>query len=101
MRKRPLAPTRCLDENPTSKSIRLGGRFINLTRLSEYGMDHGYLSYIFSGDRVPSIPYGRKIAKLLGILTEEGEPNLEGLLTLIRERRLGMDKDHQQRLHKS
>lgn len=98
MRKRPLAPTRCLDENPTSKSIRLGGRFINLMRLSEYGMDHGYLSYILSGDRVPSVSYGRKIAKCLGIFTEEGVPDLEGLLTLIRERRATLDKAHQQRL---
>lgn len=97
-RKRPLAPTRCLDDEPTSKTIRLGGRFVNITRLSEYGMDHGYLSYILSGERTPSVAYGKKIARCLGILRDDGEPDLEGLLSLIADRRLQLDMEHRRKL---
>lgn len=86
-KKRPLAPTRCLEDSPTTKSIYLGGQPINLTRLAEYGMDHGYLSYILSGERTPSVAYGKKIAKCLGILRDDGSPDFAGLLELIEERR--------------
>lgn len=87
MSPRLLAPTRCLEENPSAKSIYLGGRPINLTRLAEYGMDHGYLSYILSGERTPSVAYGKKIAKCLGILRPDGTPDFAGLLELIEARR--------------
>lgn len=85
MKRRP-GPTQCLEETPSSKTIRLGGRFINMTRLSEYGFDHGYLSYILSGQRTPSIPYATRVAKCLGILDDEGLPDVTTLLKLIKER---------------
>lgn len=87
VKKRPLAPTRCLESNPSAKSIYLGGQPINLMRLAEYGMDHGYLSYIISGERTPSVAYGKKVAKCLGILKADGTPDFAGLLELIEERR--------------
>lgn len=82
---RPL-PTRCIEENPAPNTIRLGGVPINLTRLCEHGMDHGYLSHILSGQRIPSVVYGRKVAKCLGILQPDGSPDFTGLLQLIQER---------------
>jgi hypothetical protein len=91
-KKRVLAPTRCLENSPSAKSIYLGGRPINLMRLAEYGMDHGYLSYILSGERTPSVAYGKKIAKCLGILREDGQPDFAGLLELIDERRATLQK---------
>lgn len=86
-KKRLLAPTRCLEDSPSAKSIWLGGRPINLMRLAEYGMDHGYLSYILSGERTPSVAYGKKIAKCLGIFKGDGSPDFAGLLELIDQRR--------------
>lgn len=91
------APTQCLEDTPSSKTVRLGGRFISITRLCEYGMDHGYLSYVLSGDRVPSVLYGKKIARCLGILKDDGMPDLDGLLQLIEERRAEMEAEHRRR----
>lgn len=96
-RKRLLAPTLCLEDAPTRKSIRLGGRFISITRLCEYGMDHGYLSYILSGERTPSVAYGKKVAKCLGLYNDEGEPDFAGLLVLIGERRRELMAENQRR----
>lgn len=85
-KQRAAGPTKCLDDNPSSKSIRLGGRFINLMRLAERGLDHGYLSRILSGERVPSVPYAMKLATELGILTDNNEPDIARLFMLIRDR---------------
>ena len=92
MSPRILAPTRCLEDSPTGKSIYLGGRPINLSRLAEYGMDSGYLSYILSGERTPSVAYAKKVAKCLGILKADGSPDFAGLLELIEERRVSLQK---------
>lgn len=92
MSPRLLAPTRCLEDSPSAKSIYLGGRPINLTRLAEYGMDSGYLSYILSGERTPSVAYGKKVAKCLGILKADGTPDFAGLLELIDQRRATLQK---------
>lgn len=87
MSPRRSGPTACLDEKPTSKSIRLGGRFINLSRLAEFGFDHSYLSRILAGDRNPSMDYARRVAKCLGILTDDKEPDTTQLFILIKQRR--------------
>lgn len=85
-KRRVAGPTKCLDENPSSQSIRLGGRFINLARLAERGLDHGYVSRILSAERTPSIPYATKLAKELGILDENNDPDISRLFMLIRDR---------------
>lgn len=65
-------PTSCLEDHPTTKTLRIGGRFISLTKLEkEAGLDHGYTSYIFSGRRTPSIPYAIKLAKALGMTIDD------------------------------
>lgn len=98
MRRWPLYPTECLESKPTSKTIRLGGRFISLTKIAEHGFDAGYLSYIFSGDRVPSVPYAMRLAKTLGLFTEEREPDVNGLFTLISQHIAEEDADRKRKL---
>lgn len=93
-KQRAAGPTKCLDDNPSSKSIRLGGRFINLMRLAEHGFDHGYLSRILSEDRVPSVAYAMKLATALGIVTDTDEPDIARLFTLIRDSRASRKSAH-------
>jgi transcriptional regulator with XRE-family HTH domain len=65
-------PRGCLEENPTHQSLRLGGRYISLVKLSKTtGFDHGYLSYCFSGKRTPSVPNLRAIVAALGMGIDE------------------------------
>jgi transcriptional regulator with XRE-family HTH domain len=85
-------PISCLEHKPTHKTIRLGGRYISLTLIErEMGLDHGYVSYIFSGKRIPSIPYAEKLADALGM-------TLDDLLWAIRQRRKELDEKYQRQL---
>lgn len=87
-----VGPRRCLEANPTRKSIRLNGRFINISELARQGpFDHGFLSVILSGKRYPTIPYAERIAECLGM-------GLEELLIAIRERRAEMDEDYERKI---
>lgn len=56
-------------------------------RLSERGLDHGYVSRILSGERTPSLPYAQRLCHELGIFTSKGEPNILGLLSMIAARK--------------
>jgi transcriptional regulator with XRE-family HTH domain len=92
-------PTRCIELNPTSKSVRLAGRYISLAKLEEQsGLDHGYVSYIFQGKRVPSLTYARTIAKGLGMLDEKGEPDINGLMAAIEDRKEELEKAYRKSL---
>lgn len=67
-----VGPRACLEYKPTHQSIRFAGRYISLVKLAnEGGFDHGYLSYVFQGKRMPSIDYALRIAKCLGMGLEE------------------------------
>jgi transcriptional regulator with XRE-family HTH domain len=85
-------PTRCLEDNPNSKTIRLAGRYISLAKLeNEYGLDHGYVSYILQGKRTPTLTYAKSIAVGLGILDNDGKPDVNGLIAAIEERKGEID----------
>lgn len=59
-------PQAYIEDDPTHQSVRFGGRYVSLARLSEdLNIDHGYLSRIFSGVRMPSIPYLQRVATAL------------------------------------
>lgn len=92
-------PTRCLEDHPNSKSIRLSGRFINMAEIERtFELDHGYVSYILQGKRTPSISYAKRLAKALGMFDEEGQPDVNGLMKAIAERVADMDEDYKRRL---
>jgi transcriptional regulator with XRE-family HTH domain len=82
----------CLEDHPTTKTVRLGGRFISLAKIEkETGLDHGYTSYIFSGKRTPSVPYAIKLAKALGM-------SIDDLLYAIAERQDDLEKKFREQL---
>jgi transcriptional regulator with XRE-family HTH domain len=92
-------PTQCLEDAPTSQSVKFAGRFINLAKLHrQVGIDRGYVSYILSGKRSPTVEYAKRIAQGLGMVDEHGEPDVTALLTAIRERREELDLAFQRRL---
>ena len=65
-------PSAYLEEHPNAKSVRFGGRYIDLLRLAHVeGLDHGYLSRILAGQRTPSIAYARRIAAALRMSLED------------------------------
>lgn len=93
------SPTRCLEANPTSHSIRLGGRFISMAEIErQFDLDHGYISYILQGKRTPSIPYAKRLAKALGMFDEEGEPDVNGLMKAIEERVADLAEEYRRKL---
>lgn len=87
-RKASGVPTRCLEDHPNCKTIRLAGRYISLAKLEDnYGLDHGYVSYILQGKRTPTLTYAKNIAIGLGILDCDGKPDVNGLITAIADRK--------------
>lgn len=67
-----VGPRACLEDNPTSQSVRLCGRWVNLSELARNeGLDHGYLSKIFAGERVASTTYNRRIARGLHMTMDD------------------------------
>lgn len=67
-----LGPRAYLESRPSSQSIRLGGRYINLSRMAEdEGFDHSYLSRIMCGERTPSVPYLTRIAECLSMTRDD------------------------------
>lgn len=92
-------PTRCLEEKPTSKTIRLAGRYISLAKLdSECNLDHGYVSHILLGRRTPTLTYAKSIARGLGMLDSEGNPDVNGLIRAIEERKAEIDTNYRKRI---
>jgi hypothetical protein len=76
----PLPPKPLRELKPSRQSVKLGGQCINLVRLSEtMQVDHGYLSRVMRGDRVPSLPYAEAVAAALGW-------TLQQLMDAIRQR---------------
>lgn len=77
-----VGPKGCLLEgNANSRSIRFAGRYINLKEVwRQSGVGHGYLSKIFSGERVASTTTYLRVAKALDM-------GLDELLNAIEDRR--------------
>lgn len=63
----PKPPRAFRELRPTEQTVSLGGHAINLVKLSEaLDIDHGYLSRVCSGKRVPSLPYVQAVSTALG-----------------------------------
>lgn len=92
---RKVGPRSCIEDKPTHQSIRFGGRFISLIQLAEQeGLNHSYLSRIFSGERRAGVDYLERIAGGLGMGLEEFRASLKELIaerTVTTRRRLGLD----------
>lgn len=72
MAQKMLGPKLCLEDDPDSRSVKLGGRYINVTLLANVmDSNHGYLCRILAGKRVPSVPFLEKMAAGLGMGIEE------------------------------
>lgn len=99
VRKTTGIPTRCLESNPTSKSVRLAGRYISLAELErQSGLDHGYVSYILQGKRMPSLKYAAVIAVQLGLYDAEGQPDINGLMAAIKDRKEELELAYRKKL---
>lgn len=71
-RRHKVGPTFFLENKPSHQSVRFGGRYISIRRLSEaHHLDHGYLSRIFNGSRKPTLTYLEIITNALGITVDE------------------------------
>lgn len=65
-------PRAFIQDNPTRMSVRLGGKYVNLTLLAEYlHIDHGYLCRVIAGGRNPSAEYIRKVAAALRMSVDD------------------------------
>lgn len=63
----PVPPRRYLVPKPTLQTVHIGGYPLNLLAIAEdKGLDHGYLSRVLSGERVPSLPYLQNVCAILG-----------------------------------
>ena len=61
-------PKSCIEYHPDTRSVMLGGRYINITLLADVmKCDHGYLCRILRGERTPSIPFLRRMADALSM----------------------------------
>jgi hypothetical protein len=59
-------------DKPNSQTVQFAGKSINLSAISrDQGIDKSYLSRIFNGQRMPTMPYARKIAASMGMGLEE------------------------------
>lgn len=77
--------TGCIEVNPTSQSVNLGGVYINLSVLARtQNIDQSYLSRIMAGKRRPRIDHAQKIAGALGI-------TIDRLLELLDDRKKYLD----------
>jgi len=77
----------CIERRPTTQSVYLMGRAVNLSAISRsQGIDPSHLSRIFSGRRNPSIKYARKIASALGLRLDEFLDALDGTKKKRKER---------------
>jgi hypothetical protein len=73
-------PNRCIETKPTAQSIQFCQTYINLTVLSAVtGTDHGYLSRIFRGQRIPSVTKCTVLAEALGMTLVGFMYGLEGI----------------------
>lgn len=72
-------PKRCLNPNPSTKSVLFCGEFIHLPSLHlTSGLSVSYLSLIFSRRREPTLFASEKIAKALKMGLEEFLMGLRG-----------------------
>lgn len=80
----PTIPPDCLilEHHPRTNSVRLGNRYLNLTRLAdELGCSLSYISRIFRKEgHMISLKMGLKLSAILGITVND-------LVTLMEERK--------------
>lgn len=87
MATRLVGPKLCLEDEPDSRSIKLAGRYINVSLLaSVMDANHGYLCRILAGKRTPSVEFLQRMASGLGMGVEE-------LLSSIKERKERLKTD--------
>jgi hypothetical protein len=68
----PKSTNSCYVLLPTKQTLAFAGRFINLSEISrKQGIDTSYLSRIFNGQRMPTVPYIRKIGNALEMQIQE------------------------------
>lgn len=63
-------PTKCIVQNPTTRSAYFNGRFISLTEISRFVRNRvslSMLSRVFRGERIPSLRSAAIIAEALGM----------------------------------
>lgn len=97
--RRITVPTKCLEADPTSRTVRLAGRYISLAEVERIvGLDHGYVSYILQGKRVPTLKYLTKIADALGMYTVDGDEDINSLMKAIQERKDDLDASFKKRI---
>lgn len=71
-RRHKVSPHFFLEDKPSHQSVRFGGRYISIRRLSEaHNLDHGYLSRIFNGSRKPTLTYLETITTAMGISVDD------------------------------
>lgn len=59
-------------QNPNTQTVKFAGKYINLSEISRnQGIDTSYLSRIFRGERMPTVPYIRKISAALGMEVQQ------------------------------
>lgn len=65
----------CIEEHPTSQTLKIGGKYIALRRLASYtGVDEAYMSRMLNGKRDPmrmSVGVAAQIAAALGMSIDE------------------------------
>lgn len=97
--RRSSLPTRCLAATPNSKTVRFLGRWINLSEIERVGgLNHGYVSNILQGKRKPSIDVYKQLATTLGMMDDNGDPDLNSLLRGIEERTAELEEQYRRRL---
>lgn len=71
-RKRMVGPRAYLEPRPTYRSIKFGGRFVNLKALArDHHFNHSYITRIIKGSRTASVDYCRRVAAALDMPLED------------------------------
>lgn len=65
-------PRAYLETRPTFRSVKFGGRFINLKEMARCEhMEHSYLTRVINGSRRPSLEYLSRIVAALQMTTDD------------------------------
>lgn len=67
-----VGPRAYLEPRPTYRSIKFGGRFVNLKELArDNHFNHSYITRIIKGSRTASVDYCRRVAEALDMPLED------------------------------
>lgn len=88
----PAVPTKCLAETLDRRNaVCLGGKYLSLSKMKEQGLNHTYMSRIARGLRTPSYGYAKRIALVIGVLDEAGQPDPGRIFQLLQDRRVELE----------